>query len=313
MVMKKNFLELSKKTWIITALIMFLINAVMFAHFYKHPPEVVISQFQKDYPLLSPERGFYPQKDLIVNIQPIRDQLVEIGKDQDVSIYFEYLPTGANIAVNKDQKIWPASLMKIPIAMAIMGKLEDGEIQLDNNLILNEEDRNSDFGNLYKNPAGTSFTVEKLLEEMLVNSDNTARNILSKKLETTDLDDVLNHLGIEYDYRNNEQISAKKYSIFWRSLFYSSYLKPENSSKLIEIMSGSSAEQYLAGAIPNTVKFSHKIGALFDVNNYADSGIVYLPGRPYILTVMTKNKDQKTAEGIMQDVSQKVYAYISKY
>jgi beta-lactamase class A len=310
---KKNILELNKKTWIVVVLFLLLTNSLTLFNLFLDSSEEVRAKFRRDYQLLSPERSFYDQKDLIVNIQSLRDQLNEIGKDQNISIYFEFLPTGANISVNKDQKIWPASLMKIPIAFAVMKKIEDGNLQLSDELTLKETNKNSEFGDVYKNPTGKKITVEELLNEMLINSDNTARNMLSEKLQTIDLDDILNHLGIEYDYKNNEQISAKKYSIFWRSLFYSTYLNPENSEKIIEIMAKSSASQYLASVISPEVRFSHKIGVLYDVNSYADSGIVYANNRPYILTVMVKDKNQIEAEKNMHEISRKVYKYISEY
>jgi beta-lactamase class A len=311
--MKKIIAEFDKKTWIFVVLVLLITNSLAIVYCMENCSDRLSGNFQKEYPLLSPERDLYNQRDLIVNIQPLRDQLSEIGRDQDISIYFEFLSTGANIAVNKDQKIWPASLMKIPIAMAIMKKIEEGNLRLEDELAMTEKDQNKEFGELYRNSVGTRFTVEKLLDEMLINSDNSARDMLTRKLQTEDFDAVLNHLGIEYDYRNDEQISAKKYSIFWRSLFASSYLNPKNSEKLIEIMARSSANQYSAGVIPSGIKFSHKIGVLYDVNSYADSGIVYVPSRPYILTSMVKGKDQAVAEKIMQDISKRVYAYISAY
>lgn len=271
-------------------------------------------EFQKKYPFLSPERGFYGQKDLIVNIQPIRDEFNEIGKDQGISIYFEFLNTGANIAVNKDVKIWPASLMKIPIAIAVMKKVEEREWNMNKDFILENIDKNPIFGSLYLKPSGTHLSLEELLNELLINSDNTARNIFVRNLSLDNIDNVLDHLGIEYDYKNDEQISAKKYSIFWRSFFTSSYLAPENSQKLIEIMSRSSATQYLAQGIPDKqIKFSHKIGVLYDESTYADSGIVFIPNRPYILTVMVAGHSQSEAEAIMKEISQKAYQYVSEY
>lgn len=305
----------NKKCLVITILflVVFSLTTVCFFYCYQRK-ESEWHKFHEKYPLLSPERGFYNQKDLIVNIQPLRDEFDAIGKDRGVSIYFEFLNTGANIAVNKEVKIWPASLMKIPIAMAVMKKVENKKWELNKSFILEEKDKNSIFGLLYKKPAGSTFSLEELLGEMLINSDNTARNIFARNLSSEDIDDVLDHLGIEYDYKNDEKISAKKYSIFWRSLFTSSYLAPENSSKLIEIMSQSSAAQYLAQGISDKqIKFSHKIGVLYDENTYADSGIVFISNRPYILTVMVDGHSQSEAGAIMKEISEKAYRYVSEY
>jgi beta-lactamase class A len=301
------------KFFILAIVILLASNFGMVFLFLSREGSARQAEFRTNFPLLDQSRGLYEQKDLIVNIQPLRDQLNEIGQDQNVSIYFEFLNTGANIAVNKDLAIWPASLMKIPIAMAAMMKVEKGEWRLDKEFTLNEEDKNSIFGELHRSPAGARFTLERLLDEILINSDNTARNIIVRNLSLQDFGDVVEHIGVDFDYTKDDQISAKRYSVIWRSLFNATYLSPENSQKLIQIMQKSSAKNFLARGIPEGIGFSHKIGVLFDELTVADSGIVYVPGRPYILVVMTQKHSQAEAEEIMRDVSQKVYGYVSGY
>src|SRR3972149_9138706 len=57
------------------------------------------------YNLLNPARKFIKQEDLIVNFQPLRDYLNDKYEvDKNVSIYFEYLSTGANISLNKEDR-----------------------------------------------------------------------------------------------------------------------------------------------------------------------------------------------------------------
>ena len=266
-----------------------------------------------DDSLLSPTRVFFDPKDLIINIQPLRNDLNKIGENKNLSIYFEFLNTGANIAVNKDAAFWPASLMKIPIAMAVMKKVERGQWQLENELVLYEKDKDSAFGDLYKEPADKHFTIRYLLKKMLVDSDNTARTILLRNLESKDIDEVLLHLGIDDIFNTDNQVTAKKYSIFWRSLFNSSFLQPENSEVLIRLMSESSAKQYLRQGLPDEILFSHKIGVVYKDNIYSDSGIVYVPGRPYILTVMMQGIPEPEAEKEFKEISEKAYRYVSSY
>lgn len=293
--------------------VLVILNITLLFFYFSKGDGAINENFWKNYPLLSPERGFYAQKDLIVNIQPLRDELTAIGQDQNISIYFEFLNTGANVAVNKDVKIWPASLMKIPIAIAVMKKIEDGKWKTDGDFFLKDEDKNNEFGKLYEKKTGTRFSAEDLLDEMLINSDNTARNIFVRNMQWENVDDVLEHLGMEYDYKNDERITAKKYSIFWRSLFTSSYLTPENSQKLIDIMSHSATNEYLSQGMPSEVKFSHKIGVAYESNVYSDSGIVYIPSRPFILTVMIKGHTKEEAQRITKEISEKTYKYIAEY
>jgi beta-lactamase class A len=254
------------------------------------------------------------KKDLIVNIQPLRDVFQKMGDENpNLSIYFEFLNTGANIAVNKDMAIWPASLMKIPIAMAVMKKIEEGSWQMDSELVLYEEDKDDRFGDLYQKPAGSRFTVEELLLQLLDRSDNTARTILMRNLEKGEIEAVLNHLGIEDIFDKENKVTGKKYSIFWRALYTASYLSQEHSQQLIEIMTKSETNEYLSLGIPKNVLFSHKIGVIYENNIYADSGIVYVAERPYVITVMIQDQNQEEAEKIMQEISQKAYNYVENY
>ena len=105
---------------------------------------------KSEYNLLDPARKIYKPGDLIINIQPLRDELNKIGEDPNISIYFEYLPTGANIAVNKDAEFFPASLLKLPVAMAAAKKVAAGEWQWQNELVLMRNDKDDKFGDLYK-------------------------------------------------------------------------------------------------------------------------------------------------------------------
>src|SRR3990172_5152262 len=59
------------------------------------------SDANNQFPLLNPARKFIKQEDLIINFQPLRDYLNQkYEADPNISIYFEYLPTGASIAMH---------------------------------------------------------------------------------------------------------------------------------------------------------------------------------------------------------------------
>jgi beta-lactamase class A len=125
------------------------------------------------------------EEDIITTLQPIREKFRDIVAKEgpnSISIYFEYLSTGANISINPDLRILPASLIKVPLAMAVMKKIELGDWNLDNELVLMKEDRDINWGEVYKRPIGSTITIRELIEEMLLNSDNTAYHILYRNL-----------------------------------------------------------------------------------------------------------------------------------
>src|SRR3990170_673697 len=131
------------------------------------------------YNLLNPARKLIAQKDLIINFQPLRDYLNDkYEADQNVSIYFEYLPTGASISINKDDK----------------------------------------FGTLYQEPSNTTHTIEDLVRRSLSDSDNSAHFILVRNLEMEEMKDVYDHMGLKGFLETEGSLSAKRYSVMIRAL-----------------------------------------------------------------------------------------------
>ncbi|MFA5799318.1 MAG: serine hydrolase [Patescibacteria group bacterium] len=270
---------------------------------------------EKDrYNLLNPARKLINQEDLIINFQSLRDYLKETYEaDPNISIYFEFLNTGANISISKDAEFWPASLLKVPVAMAAAKKIENGIWKRKNELVIMPSDKNERFGELYKQPIGTRLEIEELIRLVLTESDNTANFILVRNLEPSEFQNIYEHLGLTEFISNEGKISAKKYSVMFRALYNASYLSEENSQKLLSLMTETKFKEYLGSGLPQDIKFSHKIGISDDKEVFLDSGIIYLANRPYLLTAMINTKDIAFAQKEMKEISEKVYNYIANY
>lgn len=297
------------------ALLVILSTALFWTYFFHIPQK--LSKAGEDinpkYELLNPARKFVKQENLIVNFQPLRDELKKFEGNKNISIYFEYLNTGANISVNKDAEFWPASLLKVPVAMAVAKKVERGEWRWDNKLVLMASDKDEKFGTLYNEPTGSTYTIEELVKRVLVDSDNTANFILVRNLEESEIIGVYDHIGLKDFFYASGSIGAKKYSVIFRALYNSSYLSEQNSQKLLGYLSQTQFKNYIQNALPQDVIFSHKIGEDIEKGVYLDSGIVYLKNRPYVLTVMINLKDETEAEGMMKEISGHVYEYVNGY
>ncbi|RJQ31010.1 hypothetical protein C4572_03000 [Candidatus Parcubacteria bacterium] len=195
-----------KAIYFLYLLILFLLLSNFFTYFLKSTPSKTT---EDEFKFLNPARKFVRQEDLIVNFQPLRDYLNDkYEADPNVSVYFEYLPTGSNIAISKDAEFYPASLLKVPISMAVGKKIEKGEWKWTNELVLMSTDKDVKFGNLYKKPVGSTFTIEELARNSLADSDNTAHFILLRNLEMTDVNDVYEHIGLKGFMDTDGSISA---------------------------------------------------------------------------------------------------------
>jgi beta-lactamase class A len=303
---------------VVAIVVSLLLCAAAMAYAYLKTSDV-FNSFENPYPFIDPARSIVAQEHFLSTIEPLRRELkdLEIKYEKEgsrVGIYFEYLNTGANVSINQEERFWPASLSKMPTAFAVMKKIEDGEWKLDNEMVLFYEDRDDRFGDLYKESAGTRLTIERLLREILINSDNTAHRILVRNLSGSDYDEVIESLGMEELYDQEYNITAKEYSRVFRALYNASYLNRDHSQTLLQWLSETKFSDFLGAGIPSNVPFSHKIGEEFKEVVFLDSGIVYVPNRPFLITVMvdtSKSGGSDRAREMMKEIAAAAYKYVA--
>jgi hypothetical protein len=276
-----------------------------------------IDNLKNQYPLIDPTRNFISQEDFIVNLQPLRESLRNLVRWQyprQVSVYFEFLNTGANIAINQDIKVWPASFPKVPMAMAVLKKVEDGIWSTNQKFELLEQDKDKNYGTLFNSPTGSVFSLEDLLREILVYSDNTAYRIFLRNVNSKELDRVVAELGLNDLFTEEGLVSSKEYSRLFRSLYVSSFLKRESSEKILTLLSHVDFKNFLAHGIPDGVIFSHKFGIDRTKHAYLDSGIVYVPNRPYLITVAIQGngspEEEEEVGKFMKEIAEQTYKYV---
>jgi len=250
------------------------------------------------YPLIDPARQFIPQKDYLTNIQSLRDYLREVEKQypDSISIYYEQLNSGANISVNQSLRLFPASLTKLPLGIVVAKKVEDKIWDWDTKLTIIQSDIDQGSGELYKSvKAGDGVSVEDLLMQMITNSDNTAQDIFLREIKQEDLTKFQSEVGLEELFDAQGFISAKEYSRVLRVLYTSSYLERENTEKILDLMAKENFHEYLSQGIPSEITFAHKYGENKTESIFADSGIVYQDGHPFMITVILKGQDSTEA------------------
>ncbi len=322
--------QYSRKFLVVLLVIIILIVTNVTTLFFYTNHRHSIKDVDNHYSYIDISREFISKENFIVNIQPLRDKLNILTDDFEkehqaaVSIYIEYLNTGSNISIHPDNYLWPASLAKVPLAMAVMKKIEDGEWNLNNKLVLMEGDANSESGDaenpLSEYPIGTSFTIEELLQELLINSDNTAYYILQRNMHDDEIMKVIDEIGLEELFTEEGRVSAKEYSRLFRALYSSSFIKREYSQQLLKWLDDSSFNEFLSYGIEAQVPFPHKYGEKTTLNVYADAGIVYIPQRPYLITVMVELnpklpslEEKQKAATFMRSISDETYKYFSEY
>ena len=307
---------------IIIISIIIAVSTVLYFCFKNDKQEVYTSDFASQFPLLDKTRPLYNEEDLITNVQPLREYLKSLPEANkswaDISIYFEVLNTGSNITVNTDTKIWPASLSKLPVAMVAMKKVQNGQWSLDKpDFIMQEKDADVKHTPEIAQHIGKEFTLDFLLNRLIIESDNTAYNMIVRSFDPEDMDSIPEAVGLDQLVDPDGKMSAKDYTRLLRALYLASYLNPDYSSKLLGLMKDSDFKDFLSAGLPEGVPFAHKWGTYVERNVFADSGIVYLENRPYMISVMIQAEsgdstvNEERASALMREVGKKTYEFMS--
>lgn len=112
-----------------------------------------------------------------------------INKHQDlvVSAFFFSLDKQVYAEINSETKLSAASSIKVPILIVLLKMLEDEEIFWNENLILSQDIIGGGSGWMAYQNIGESFPVYEIASEMIRISDNTATNLLIKRLGGIDI------------------------------------------------------------------------------------------------------------------------------
>ncbi|MDP3697580.1 MAG: serine hydrolase [Candidatus Taylorbacteria bacterium] len=240
------------------------------------------------------------------------------GKVEQVAIFFRDLESGPTLGINDRIDFVPASLLKLPYALAALRLAEEEGPE-----ILQEKvtyTGNPIYSQVFKPKeiirTGTAYTVDELIFRSLAYSDNLAGELLFDYLKKIRGDDLI--LGIYRDLGiiNPEDpitssiISTKGYASIFRQLYNVSFLNRDSSEKLLSILSQSNFENGLAGGVPRDLKIAHKFGERFletGEKQLHDCGIIYYPGNPYLLCVMTRGNNFNDLANIIGVISEEFY------
>lgn len=89
--------------------------------------------------------------------------------------------TGEHVAWHGDQPFFMASTVKFPVALLVLYLVDEGKLRLDQKIAVTASDRSPGVTTLGgKFRPGAEFTVRDLLGYMILNSDNTACDVLMR-------------------------------------------------------------------------------------------------------------------------------------
>lgn len=234
------------------------------------------------------------------------------------------LTSGETFFANADMVFPQASSIKIPVLLELFRQAQEGKLRLEDRVEIRRQQFAGGSGVLQRfSDGGSALSLRDLAVLMIVLSDNTATNILIERVGMNSVNENLRRLGltqtrlqrvmldVEAQRANRENLSSPREMVMLLEMLDAGKtLDPKHSQLALEILKYPK-ESALRRGIPPSVPVAHKPGGLAGVA--CDSGIVYLPGRPYVISIMTTYAaDSEAAASAITEVSRRAYQYFER-
>ena len=239
------------------------------------------------------------------------------GYDGVAGVYVRDLDEDFGYGVRADETFFSASIIKVPVMVAVYRKVEKGDLELSQKVELKEEDWAAGAGWLQWEKAGTEQTVGDLLLLMMTQSDNVATNALVRMAGGRDhVNDVTESLGAKdtllYQKVSSERgavpgldnrTTPRDMAIMLQKIADGEAASEKSCGYMIDLMYTDELDWWLDAGLPDGVDAANKAGWLYQV--YGDVGIVEHEGHRYTVAILSKHGSATVDEGavLIEDLS----------
>lgn len=214
------------------------------------------------------------------------------------------------LAIRGDEPVPSASMIKVPLLVELFHQVENGELRLDDPLVMLEVDRQPGSGVLQLLEAPHHLTVREAAALMIAFSDNTATNLLIDEIGIRSVWDRMEALGLPRTKLHSKTFlratsvamdssrvyglgvtTASEFARLLGMIYRGETVSPEASAQMVELLEDQHYVEGIPRALPGNVTVAHKTGALSASRH--DCGIVYSEARDYVLCILTNENEDR--------------------
>ena len=223
--------------------------------------------------------------------QQIMDQLT--AQKGHVGFYYKNLVTGQQIAYQEEEAFLAASVIKLPIFMYLSLLDAEGKVSMTEKITVKEEDKLPICGALTLFTDEPVCDIRTLCNLMISLSDNTATNLLIRRLGIEAYREGFLRMGLKgtvlerylFDTQAAEagaenKIVLREMAMLLEQIYRREFVSPKVSQKIEETLCLQQIQHKIRGILGEEVRAAHKTGEDDGLTN--DVGIIFAK-QPFIL------------------------------
>jgi beta-lactamase class A len=225
------------------------------------------------------------------------------GFNGDIGIYVKNLRTEKIVSINADTIFPTASIVKVPILLGIMDRIQRGELAYDSTLVYKDSllYEGEDILGSFKNDE--KILLKKVMMLMLTTSDNTASLWLQSLAgKGTRINEILDSLGLIYTRVNSRtpgrennrtqygwgQTTPKEMGIIFEKIYRNEIFSVAACDRMMRSLGRNYWDLNEAiSQVPPYIEVFSKNGCVNAVRS--EVLLVNAPHNPYIFCIFTKN------------------------
>lgn len=245
-------------------------------------------------------------------------------------IVVEDLHSNDMLEINSNRQFAAKSIIKIPIMAAVFAAYEDQQLSFSDLVTLKQEDMVGGSGVLQHLSPGIQLPVYDLVTLMIIQSDNTATNILVDMIGFNRVQEIMEQIGMEkscfrkklmiYPAKENVEnfITARDIATLLKKLAAGNILSGYSCERMINILKKQqilnglpaylpASDSEVIGVTPKW-ELANKTG--WDVGHQHDVGILYVGEKCFTIVALSEKVQSNVALETLAKIGREVYHYI---
>jgi beta-lactamase class A len=236
--------------------------------------------------------------------------------------FFVDLDNGNYVNVEGDRPFAAASTIKVPVLVAFFEAVDAGKIRLDETFIASKDVLASGSGSMQYKGVNKPYSALETATQMIVVSDNTATNMLIKRLGGKEFLNARFHSwGMKNtviknplpDLEGTNTTSPEDLALLLGRVNNGELISLKSRDRMLGIMQETETRTLLPQGLEKEAIIAHKTGDIGSV--LGDAGIVDMPsGKRYLGAVLVQRPhNDATAKPLIQQISKTVYQHLKWY